>query len=214
MLGLLQTKIQTGRTTGGNITIEAVADTSKCIVIVDGGATGYLTDNTTLAVSRDTNNTNGVVSWTIVELGGAVPPAPTEITIQRMVAGNDYSKSNSVNYTNSPSMTFKCNYPGVVNVAASAVMATGNPSPVGVVDILKNGQNIATSGSVTINTEKTLSASITINVDVNDTITIKATETQGSRDIQVKKLSGSVKWSVQETTYPLNVTVEPNSMWS
>ena len=54
MLGLLQTKIQTGRTTGGNITIEAGADTSKCSVIVD------------------TNNSNGTVSWIIIELGGAI----------------------------------------------------------------------------------------------------------------------------------------------
>lgn len=141
-------------------------------------------------------------------------PLPTEITIQQMVAGNDYSKSNSVNYASSPSMTFKCNYFGIVNVAASAAMTTGIPSPVGVVDILKNGQNIATSGSVTISADKTLSASTIINVDVNDTITIKATKTQDGRNAGVKKLSGSVKWSVQETTYPLNTTVDPNSMWS
>ena len=72
MLGLIQTKIQTGRTTGGTITIEAVSDIEKCIVIVDSGSTGYLTNETTLSVSRDTNNTNSTVSWSVIELGGAV----------------------------------------------------------------------------------------------------------------------------------------------
>lgn len=69
MLGLVQTKIQTGRTTGGTITIEPVSDIKKCIVIVDGGASGYLTDTTTLNV---TIGAVATCSWTVIELGGAV----------------------------------------------------------------------------------------------------------------------------------------------
>lgn len=87
MLGLIQTKIQTGRTTGGTITIEEVEDINKCIVLVDGGATGYLSSTTSLVVTlasasytyyngsataTGTIKPQSTVSWTVIELGGAV----------------------------------------------------------------------------------------------------------------------------------------------
>lgn len=136
-----------------------------------------------------------------------------EVTIQHMVSGNDYSKSDSISYSNNPSVTFTCNFPGVVDVSASASMTTGNPSPIGIVNILKNGTNIATSGPVTISSEKTLSAAATVSVDVGDNIVINASKTQSGREGQVKKLSGSIHWSVKEITYSLSETVDPNSMW-
>lgn len=72
MLGLIQSKIQTGRTTGGTITIEEVSDIRKCIVIVDGNGSGYLTDTTHLSVHTLATYGQGTVSWTVIELGGAV----------------------------------------------------------------------------------------------------------------------------------------------
>lgn len=87
ILGLMQMKIQKGRTTGGTITIDAVSDIKKCIVIVDGGASGYLSSTTALVVTLPKLTTtyyNGsatatqtvtpvaTVSWTVIEFGGAV----------------------------------------------------------------------------------------------------------------------------------------------
>ena len=77
MLGLIQTKIQTGRTTGGNITIEPVSDIRKCFVYVDGDGSGYLKDVSTLVVSVPTQIASAytpltTVSWTVIEFGGAV----------------------------------------------------------------------------------------------------------------------------------------------
>lgn len=72
MLGLIQSKIQVGRTTGGTITIDEVSDIAKCIVLASGGATAYLSTTTSLVVTRDTNNSNGTVDWQVIELGGAV----------------------------------------------------------------------------------------------------------------------------------------------
>lgn len=72
MLGLIQTKIQKGRTTGGTITIEEVSDINKCIVLVDGNGSGYLSNTTTLNVSVLATYGQSTVSWTVIELGGAV----------------------------------------------------------------------------------------------------------------------------------------------
>ena len=76
-LGLIQTKIQKGRTTGGTITIDEVSDVNKCIVLVDGDGSGYLSSATTLVVNVPAQIASyytplTTVSWTVIELGGAV----------------------------------------------------------------------------------------------------------------------------------------------
>ena len=77
MLGLVQTKIQIGRTTGGTITIEPVSDIKKCIVLVDSVASAYLESTSSLVVNvpaaiASYQNVATPVTWQVIELGGAV----------------------------------------------------------------------------------------------------------------------------------------------
>ena len=66
MLGLVDSKIQKGRSTGSaTITIEAVSDIKKCVLLSSRAVEIALTSTTTLVVG-------GATDWEVIELGGAV----------------------------------------------------------------------------------------------------------------------------------------------
>jgi len=75
MLGLVQTKIQKGTTvatTSLAVTIDEVADTDKCLLIVNsrgGYGSGTFTSTTQITVK---SSASAIIDWQVIEFGGAV----------------------------------------------------------------------------------------------------------------------------------------------
>ena len=72
MLGLIQCKIQTGRSGSATVTIEEVSDISKCSVYCSANGSAYLSSTTTLVITTLTTYGQSTVDWQIIEHGGAV----------------------------------------------------------------------------------------------------------------------------------------------
>lgn len=72
MLGLVQSKIQKGRSASATVTIDEVSDVNKCSVYCTANGSAYLSSTTTLVVTVLATYGQSLVDWQVIEHGGAV----------------------------------------------------------------------------------------------------------------------------------------------
>jgi hypothetical protein len=72
MLGLIQRKIQKGRSGSATVTITAVSDINKCEVFCTANGSAYLSGVTSLVVTVFATYGQATVDWQVVEHGGAI----------------------------------------------------------------------------------------------------------------------------------------------